>query len=301
MSAANDAYTRGAAAWPGLVASHADFERIGARCLERMASGAESELTASGAERERVATGAERDAGARDRAADDGGVPAWDAINAGDVFLVAAMTSGRAEALAAFERAMLEPCRAQLARLGLTTAGVDDVLAELRGKLVVAEDGELPLARQTGEGNLVALVRVMAVRAGINKQKREKRYTSEDSGAIETLVGAHSPAGALLTEEAKALLRRVITAAVATLEERDQTLLRLHLYHRMSIDDLGRTYGVHRATAARWLAKIHDAIDAETRKALALELRTESDHLRSVIDAARTGLTSAFAEALGER
>jgi RNA polymerase sigma-70 factor (ECF subfamily) len=269
MSAAEDAYMRGAAAWPGLVASHADFETIGERCRERMANGGE--------------------------------LPAWDAINAPDVFLIAAVMSKRPEAHAAFDRALLEPCRAPLARLGLPPAGVEDVLAELRGKLVVADGDELPIARQTGEGNLVALIRVMAVRAGINRQKREHRYTAERGDTLEQLLVPLSPAGMLLTEEAKQLLRRVIAAAVASLEERDQTLLRLHLYHRMSIDDLGRTYGVHRATAARWLAKVHDAIDAETRRALALELRTESDHLRSVIDAARTGLTSAFAQALGHQ
>jgi RNA polymerase sigma-70 factor (ECF subfamily) len=267
MSDAEEAYTLGAATWPGLVASHTDFEAIGEACRVRMAKGGE--------------------------------LPAWDAVNAADVFLVAAVMGGKPEAHAAFDRAILEPCRAPLARLGIPPAGVDDALAELRGKLLVADGAELPIARQTGEGNLVALVRVMAVRAGINRQKREKRYTSEDTDAVEALLGAHSPAGKLLTDEAKALLRRVIAAAVATLEERDQTLLRLHLYHRMSIDDLGRTYGVHRATAARWLAKIHDAIDTQTRKALAEELRTESDHLRSVMDAARTGLTSAFANALG--
>lgn len=268
MSAADEAYQRGATAWPGLVASRAHFEQIGQRCRERMADGGE--------------------------------LPGWEAVNAPDVFLVAALLGGRPEAHAAFDRAILEPCRAPLARLGMPAAGVDDVLAELRSKLVVADGGELPIARQTGEGQLVALVRVMAVRAGINRQQREHRYTSEDRDALDRLLGTHSPAGALLTEEAKALLRRVIAAAIGTLEEREQTLLRLHIYHRMSIDDLGRTYGVHRATAARWLAKIHDAIDAQTRQALAEELRTESDHLRSLIDAARTGLTSAFAQALGE-
>ncbi|CAN5918815.1 hypothetical protein BH11MYX2_BH11MYX2_36660 [soil metagenome] len=219
-------------------------------------------------------------------------LPAWDAVNAADVFLVAALTGGRPEAYAAFEHAMFDPCRVALARIGLPPAGVEDVLAEVRSKLVVHAGDELPIARQTGEGNLVALIRVMCVRAGINRQKRENRYAPEGGDTLEQMIGSHSPAGILLSEEAKLLLRRVIAAAIASLEERDQTLLRLHLYHPMSIDDLGRTYAVHRATAARWLAKIHDAIDVETRRALALELRTESDHLRSVMDAARTGLTT---------
>jgi len=265
---ADEAYTRGATAWPGLVASRADFTRIGERCRERMAHGGE--------------------------------LPAWETLNASDVFLIAAVTGGRAEAHAAFERTMLEPCRGALARLSLPPAGVEDVLAELRSKLVVADGtGDLPIARQTGDGNLAALIRVMAVRAGINRSKRERRYSSDGDGTLEHLMGGASPEGALLSEEAKTLLRRVIAAAVATLNERDQALLRLHLYHRMSIDELGSTYGVHRATAARWLAKIHDVIDAETRRVLAEELRTESDHLRSVMDAARTGLTGAFAHALG--
>jgi RNA polymerase sigma-70 factor (ECF subfamily) len=259
------AFARGARAWPDLDADRGEFIRIGDRCRTRMASG--------------------------------GVLPPWGDVNVGDVYLVAAVSAGDPKAVAAFARAMLDPCRGALARLGLTSALVDDVLAELRGQLLVG-DGP-PIAAQTGDGNLAALVRVMAVRAGINRRKREQRYTSEDTGTLDRLIGSHSPSGILLSEEAKQLLRRVIATAVSTLSERDQTLLRLHLYHGMSIDDLGRTYGVHRATAARWLAKIHDTIDAETRRALSEELQTESDHLRSVMDAARTGLTSAFAQALG--
>jgi RNA polymerase sigma-70 factor (ECF subfamily) len=263
------AYGRGAEAWPGLDATRDEFARIGELCRTRMESG--------------------------------GSHSSWDAVNASDVYLIAAIAGGNADAHAAFARAMLEPCRGALARLGLAPAVVDDVLAEVRNRLLVGDgesDGELPIVRHTGDGNLAALIRVMVVRAGINRQKREHRYTSEDVGTLDRLMGSHTPVGVLLSEEAKQLLRRVVAAAVATLGERDRALLRLHLYHGMTIDDLGQTYGVHRATAARWLAKVHDAIDSETRRALAHELRTESDHLHSVLDAARTGLTEAFAQAL---
>jgi RNA polymerase sigma-70 factor (ECF subfamily) len=53
---------------------------------------------------------------------------------------------------------------------------------------------------------------------------------------------------------------------VSTLEPRERNMLRMSLVHGVSIDRLGEIYGVHRATAARWVErareKLHEATHA---------------------------------------
>jgi RNA polymerase sigma-70 factor (ECF subfamily) len=48
----------------------------------------------------------------------------------------------------------------------------------------------------------------------------------------------------------------------------ERNVLRMHMVHQLSIDEIGRTYEVHRATAARWLTSIRDRLQDETRKLL---------------------------------
>jgi RNA polymerase sigma-70 factor (ECF subfamily) len=47
--------------------------------------------------------------------------------------------------------------------------------------------------------------------------------------------------------------REALRNAIAELPQKERNLLRMHVQGRCSIDQIGRAYGVHRATAARWL------------------------------------------------
>src|SRR5262245_33331342 len=91
------AASHGARAWPDLRADRARFTRICEQCRARIAA--------------------------------SGALPRWQDLNTSDLYLVAAIAGGDAAAIDAFTRTLLDPCRGPLARLGLTPALVDDVLA----------------------------------------------------------------------------------------------------------------------------------------------------------------------------
>ncbi|HEV8549598.1 MAG TPA: sigma factor-like helix-turn-helix DNA-binding protein, partial [Polyangiaceae bacterium] len=58
--------------------------------------------------------------------------------------------------------------------------------------------------------------------------------------------------------------------AVAGLRAHERNALRMHVCGGCSIDQIGRAYGVHRATAARWLERAREAISEGVRGALTL-------------------------------
>src|SRR5262249_41683920 len=60
--------------------------------------------------------------------------------------------------------------------------------------------------------------------------------------------------------------------AVQSLSDRERILVRQHFLDGVSVNDLGRLYRVHRATAGRWLERARDALLAATRARLMARL-----------------------------
>src|SRR5439155_27001611 len=86
---------------------------------------------------------------------------------------------------------------------------------------------------------------------------------------LDRLVGADpDPETALLRARYASAANEALREAFASLDARERNLLRQHFVDRLSIDDLGPLYGVHRATVARWLERAREALEARTRKLL---------------------------------
>jgi RNA polymerase sigma-70 factor (ECF subfamily) len=71
--------------------------------------------------------------------------------------------------------------------------------------------------------------------------------------------------------------------AIADLSVEDRTLLRQQIVDGMSIDSIGVAFGVHRATAARWLTRARAALVAATHRRLADRLKLPVEQIESVI------------------
>jgi RNA polymerase sigma-70 factor (ECF subfamily) len=65
-------------------------------------------------------------------------------------------------------------------------------------------------------------------------------------------------------------LLEAVSRGLKALPRRQRAVLRLYLLANLSIDELGRMYGVHRSTAARWIASaeraVFDTVKAEFRE-----------------------------------
>jgi RNA polymerase sigma-70 factor (ECF subfamily) len=92
------------------------------------------------------------------------------------------------------------------------------------------------------------------------------------------------PELALLKREHVTHFKASFAEAVAGLDSADRLLLKQHLVERLTIDQLGALYHLHRASAARRIAKARDALLIATRIALARRLGVPPERVASVLE-----------------
>jgi RNA polymerase sigma-70 factor (ECF subfamily) len=210
-------------------------------------------------------------------AADD--APPLASLDAAELHLAVACARGDTAALVAFERDHLSVVAVALAGMKLPAATVDDVRAAVRDKLLVGDGaGRAPrIVDYAGRGRLRGLVQVTATRLAIDRVRREGRETAlPDASAIAAIGDVEL---SLIKAQYRDAFVAGFTAAVAELPRRDRNVLRLHLLGGVTLEQLARMYGVHRATVVRWLAAARDALHAATRAQVAARLHAPADEL----------------------
>lgn len=188
--------------------------------------------------------------------------------HAGDLWLACACSHGVVAALQAFDTAHLSALPRLLRRIDDSPAFVDELAQILREKLFVG-DGERParIAEYTGRGTLAGWVRVTVTRTALNLRRARTVVLARDGDALEA---ATDDDAALQFAKAnyRGPFQDAVRAAVATLDARGRTLLRLHYVDGLSIDKIALLYGVHRSSIARWLSDTRNVLGAAIRTAL---------------------------------
>lgn len=201
-----------------------------------------------------------------------------------DLYLACACVGGDGVALASFERVVMPVAAAAATRAGATD--VDEVCQIVRDILFVGPADRAPaIARYSGHGNLKAWIRVIAAREAYRIGRRDKgRVGAQDEALFDVLTeGTEDPQLDYLKQHYREQFRAAFRAAVGELERRERTALRLQVLDGLSIDEIGATYNVHRATAARWLARARDHLLVETRKQMAAQLGIQRTEVDSII------------------
>lgn len=190
-----------------------------------------------------------------------------DPQNAADLVLAAACLTGHPAALAILERDHLSSVAAALARRRLTPADVDEVLQQLREKLLL---GERPRLREyAGRGPLRSFLRIAALRTAHNLRRA--------AGPIAPSLGAEQIAPddaelAALEVRHAAEIKRALQTGLKTLGLRERTVFRLHLLDGLSLDEIGRLYGVNKSSVSRWLSAARAHLLDTARSELAARL-----------------------------
>jgi RNA polymerase sigma-70 factor (ECF subfamily) len=206
------------------------------------------------------------------------------AMHTADLYLACACLRGDAGAVAAFDAHCLSVVDRALARLGIDGDAVNEVKQRLRRSLLVADDGQPRIAGFAGRGDLRSWLRVLAIHEALAIARRAQRDIAADEDRLVDLacVGA-SPE----LEYFKRVYRRefeiAFREAVHSLSDRDRILVRQHFLDGVSVNDIGRLYRVHRATAGRWLDRARDALLAATRDRLMARLDVPPAELESIL------------------
>ncbi|MDB4954699.1 MAG: polymerase, sigma-24 subunit, subfamily [Myxococcales bacterium] len=209
---------------------------------------------------------------------------------AADLALAAACVAQEPTAHAAFDAVLAEVDAAGSA-IGATRDQIQEVKQLLRVQLLVARDGKPPgLAGYRGKGPLRGWVRITASRELIRHKKQHLRYVPLDQSLDRLLTSGVDPALEVLKAEYRSEFAIALREAIEDLSAEDRTLLRQQIVDDMSIDEVGAAFGVHRATAARWLTRARAALVRATHKRLADRLDIPVDQIESVIRLVRSRL-----------
>jgi RNA polymerase sigma-70 factor (ECF subfamily) len=221
----------------------------------------------------------------------------WDHLRATDLHLACACARGVAGALEWFERVFGAEIARTAQRFERPGLPADDLIQLLRAKLFTvpstggaparAHDGRPRIALYTGQGFLQNWLRVTTTRTFIdccrlNPEAPEVPIRNELVAVLPEPKG--DPELALLKREHVTHFKASFAEAVAALDSADRLLLKQHLVERLTIDQLGALYHLHRASAARRIAKARDALLVATRIALARRLGLPPERLASVLE-----------------
>lgn len=205
------------------------------------------------------------------------------AAPAADLVIAWACAAGQATAHTAFDSVLSEVDAAGTATRA-TSDIVDDVKQVLRVQLLIGKDGKPPgIAGYRGRGSLRGWLRITATRELIRHKAKRAKDAPLTNSLESILVTTIDPSLDALKAEYRGEFAVALREAIADLGAEDRTLLRQHIVDGLSIDDVGAAFGVHRATAARWLVRARTALVEATQRRLAARLALPVEQIESVI------------------
>jgi RNA polymerase sigma-70 factor (ECF subfamily) len=206
-------------------------------------------------------------------------------VHAADLYLACACADGDARALALFETHYFPEVDIALAR---SRDARDDLKQVLRERLFVGTPRKI--ADYSGRGGLRNWLRVAALRTHLNFVARQPREVSADEALLDVACKTGDPELKILKEQFSGELKAAFAEAAAALPARDHNLLRYALVEGLGIDQVSALYGVHRATAARWLIRARRTLIAEVRSRLGARMQPEGGSFDSILALVDSGL-----------
>jgi RNA polymerase sigma-70 factor (ECF subfamily) len=201
-----------------------------------------------------------------------------------DIYLAVAATDGDVPAIAACELIGRREVEFAASRLRATPSQAEETRGELGRLMFTGTDArECALASFTGRGDLRGYVCVIVARALARRIKRDRREVTLDDEVVDAFAPDIAPEVALLREQYRPQVDAALRSGIAALSDRHRAVLRFHLIEGWSIDQLGERYGVHRATAARWLSAAREDLGARIRAELADRLKISESQVDSIV------------------
>ena len=203
----------------------------------------------------------------------------------GDLYLACAAAASDPRALEALDQ-LVARAAAMASDAARAEAAIRDEAAQVVRTLLLVQRPERPpaLLDYTGRGPLGGWLRIIASREVVRLARRSGREVELGEAVLaDHALGADDPVLRGLKERYREELADAFRAALGALGPKERTLLRYQLMDGLSIDDIGAILRVHRATAARRLARVRDALVADTRARLAARLRIADDEVESII------------------
>jgi RNA polymerase sigma-70 factor (ECF subfamily) len=189
---------------------------------------------------------------------------------AADLYLCCACAEAQPEALRLFESEGSGVAKAAIARIDRSSDFVQDTLQEVWDRLLLGAEAKVRL--YSGRGPLKAWVRVAATRVALDRHRARNRFAVQHIELTDRLAApGGSPEALQLKARFGDAFQKALRDAVSGLTGQERNVLRMHVAGHCSIDEIGRAYNVHRATAARWLDRTRTRIYEDVRQELCVK------------------------------
>jgi RNA polymerase sigma-70 factor (ECF subfamily) len=218
-----------------------------------------------------------------------------------DLYLAYAAAHGEPRAVPQLQQHVEPEVRASLAKLRIPADREDDLRQQLWQKLLVGATGRPRILDFSGRGKLRHWVRVAAVRL-ILDELRSNRAAREVLTQDE-LLGVPSPEQdpeiQLLKHRYRHEFQEAFESAVQTLSPEERNVLRSYYGAGLTVDEIAAGFGIHRATAARRVAKARASLLTATRRELGERLKLSTAALQSVMGLIQSQLHVSVRRLLG--
>ena len=203
-------------------------------------------------------------------------------LHTDDLYLALACSRGDRSALASLESEVMIHAPKAIARVDGSEPFVAEAVEEVRVRLLVGDKRPPRIAGYAGRGPLASWVMVSAVRVAYDLKRRRHQEVPSDQPGLE-LVFDDQPELRILRDQVKAPFAAAFRAALAGLEAKERNVLRLYMMEDVSAEAIGKMYGVHRATVARWIGTARHSVQKETRTRLRAQLDIGDDTFDSLM------------------
>jgi len=196
-------------------------------------------------------------------------------LHIADLYLACAYGLGYEAAHKRVEAEYFTPIARRLVRMQIPTSISAEILQDLRCRLVEMSGPEFSGRAYCGQGSLGGWLFIAAVRiAERHSARMRNELPTEDNcvAVLERQIPVIDPELDHLVHSYKSVFESALRAGLAALSSRERNLLRYHYLEQLSIDRLAEIYGVHRATAARWILRVQCRLSRETRTRFAAQI-----------------------------
>jgi RNA polymerase sigma-70 factor (ECF subfamily) len=210
---------------------------------------------------------------------------ALDQLEVSDLYLCCGLAMGNERALKSFEQTFGAEIERAVCRIDSKDLA-DEVRQIMREKLFVGKEGSPPaVERYLGRGPLGRWLWVMATREALMWRRRYHRESPLLDGHFnDCLEGALKDTELeYLKREYHQEFRRAFEEAMGVLPNKDRNLLHYHFVRRLTIDQIGAIYRVHRTTAFRWLERSREELLSATKERLGTRLKISPVEVDSIL------------------
>ena len=218
-----------------------------------------------------------------------------------DLALALACASGDPAALATFEREVLPRAVRRAAHMSRSSSFGPEVAQALRIRLFVADGRAARILAYDGSTPLAAWAGVIARHCALNLLRASLGTDQHSGEALERYLQPNTPELAFVGERLRGEFRKALSTAIASLEIRERSVLRLHFAEHLPLEGIAKAFGVHRSSVARWLATGRANVLERTRLALASALGQNEQEIDSMLRAARSNLELSLISVFGIR